>query len=158
MASHLPLQGGLTLYHGFSTRSTKVLMMHMELQSARKKAGLAMLPPLKVVLFADWPKFLKEDYEWYLKINPNGMLDHTRVHVSRLSSRPECIEISVFVMRGYPGKVPTFVDASLPDNHEPIVMWDSTAICMYLLERFDPEHLLLSVSYCVIKSSNIQSC
>lgn len=68
-----PLPNGLTLYHGHNARSTRVLLLYFELQAARRDAGVPLLPPLKVVWFADWHKFTKTDYPWYLAINSNGI-------------------------------------------------------------------------------------
>lgn len=98
----------LTLYHAHNCRSSRVIMFYIELRAALLASGLEPPPPLAIVRFKDVEAFRNTDYDWYLAINPNG-------------------------------KVPTLVDSAAiaGTGQAPIVMWDSCAICSYLLETYD---------------------
>ena len=143
----------MELYHAPRFRSTRVIILYKELLQAyssnpnaddndacKNKKDIeesvkTQLPVLRVHTFHDTASFRSNKPEWYLKMNPNGKVPYFR---DFLSNKNEGDTRSII-----------FTDlsechtANHSENGQIVEIFESMAICTYLLNRYDVEHKLL---------------
>ena len=142
----------MELYHAPRFRSTRVIILHKELLQAyssevdvidnedcklkydSKVNAKAHLPVLRVHTFHDTDSFRSNKPEWYLKMNENGKVPYFRDF--RCPKDGE--EVGNII----------FADLSVSTDprakqFQMVEIFESMAICTYLLNTYDIEHKLL---------------
>ena len=150
----------MELYHAPRFRSTRVIILYKELLRAyssqtntdeladQDKNGAegnveTILPTLRVHTFHDTESFRSNKPDWYLKMNPNGKVPYFRDFLPSTRQQKSVNENA----KGTGSII--FTDLSgdsetkIPEKYQIVEIFESMAICTYLLNKYDIDHKLL---------------
>jgi len=143
----------MELYHAPRFRSTRVIIVYKELLRAysseanaddnedniikndSKQGAKTSLPTLRVHIFHDTASFRSNKPDWYLKMNPNGKVPYFRDFLDKQNVK-ELRDIIYSDLSDTSNNKHT-------ENGQIVEIFESMAICTYLLNKYDVKQKLL---------------
>ena len=143
----------MELYHAPRFRSTRVIILYKELLRAysseanaddnedniikndSKQGAKTSLPTLRVHIFHDTASYRSNKPDWYLKMNPNGKVPYFRDFLDKQNVK-EFGDIIYSDLSDTSNNKHT-------ENGQIVEIFESMAICTYLLNKYDVEQKLL---------------